>query len=284
MKTIEDERLIRNPWLQVTALVLCLSVLYYKVILALVDDWVNLPDFSHGFFIPLVSLYFVWERKDKIKEIEMAPSVSGLLILVLGLCMLFLGNLGAEFFIMRLSLLVVIAGIILFLVGKNMMRVLLFPVSYLIFMIPLPSILLGKITFPLQLFASWVATKSLMLFGIPVFREGNVISLTNTTLEVAEACSGLRSLISLVALGTAYAFFALKKGSSRTVLIAACVPIAVFVNAVRVSATGILAHLFGDGVAQGFYHDFSGYVLFVGSFSIFLVLGFMLSKLENTHR
>lgn len=267
--------------LQILVCAVCLGTLYYQVFVGLVDDWINMPDFSHGFLVPVVSLYFAWERRDKLFSTPLAPSSWGLLILVFGIALLLLGRLATEFFTMRFSFLVVLSGVIVSLLGWKHVRILAFPLGFLIFMIPIPSILLQKVTFPMQFFASACAELSLQLVGIPVLREGNVIHLARTSLEVAEACSGIRSLISLLALGTVFAYFTKTVFWQRLVLVLACFPIAIVVNALRVSVTGILAHSYGPSVAEGFFHGFSGYVLFLVAMALLFLLSYGLSLLGN---
>ena len=267
--------------ISIAGCIICLGILYSTMFKSLVYDWINLPDFSHGFFIPLISLYVVWERIDKLNNAPIKPSNYGLGIIFLGLVFFFVGNLGGESFSLRFSFLIVLTGIVVFLLGWDVFKILLFPILFLIFMIPLPSVIMVKITFPMQLFASNVAEQSLQLFGIPVLREGNVIHLADTSLEVAEACSGIRSLISLLALGTIFAYFTKNILWQKTLLICLCFPIAIFVNAFRVSATGILANYYGISVAQGFFHDFSGYILFIAAFVLMVISGFLLSLLEK---
>jgi len=208
----------------------------------LVSDWIHLPDFSHGFLIPIVSLYFVYERWKGLSTLSPSGEWGGLGLIIFEIMLLLLGNLATEYFTMRFSILVVLGGIILFILGKEFFKTLLFPIVFLIFMIPIPSILMDRITFPMQLFASKVAAKSLYLIGIPALREGNVILLANTSLEVAEACSGIRSLISLLALSVVFAYFSQKTTLKRVLLILSTFPISIIANAARVTGTGILAH------------------------------------------
>jgi len=267
--------------ISIAGCIICIGILYFTVFKSLVYDWINLPDFSHGFFIPLISLYIVWERIDKLDNAPIKPSNYGLGIIFLGLVFFFIGNLGGESFSLRFSFLIVLTGIVVFLLGWDVFKILLLPILFLIFMIPLPSVIMVNITFPMQLFASNVAEQSLQLFGIPVLRDGNVIHLADTSLEVAEACSGIRSLISLLALGTIFAYFTKKMLWQRALLIFLCFPIAIFVNAFRVSATGVLANYYGISVAQGFFHDFSGYLLFLVAFVLMVVVGVILSILEK---
>jgi exosortase A len=268
--------------LKVGIIILCLGFLYYAVMERLVCDWIKLPDFSHGFLVPLISLYFVYERRKRLSTLTSSGRWVGLGLVILGILLLLLGNLATEYFTMRFSMLVVIGGLILFLLGKEYFKILLFPLIFLIFMIPIPSILIDRITFPMQLFASKVAAKSLFLIGIPVLREGNIIQLVNTSLEVAEACSGIRSLISLLALSIVFAYFSQKETWKRVLIVLSTFPIAIVANAARVSGTGILAGKYGDSVAQGFFHGFSGWILFVVAFICLFIVGSLLSRIKSS--
>jgi len=262
-------------------ILICLGVLYAAVIKFLVDDWINLPDFSHGFLIPIISLYIVYEKRREWSKVIFEGQWSGLFWICLGVLLLLVGNLATEYFIMRLSLLLVLGGIILFLAGMGPLKILLFPLGYLIFMIPIPSIFLDRVTFPLQLFASKISADALHLAGIPALREGNIIQLANTSLEVAEACSGIRSLISLLALSVAFAYFSQKTFLKRLFLVLTTFPIAILANVARVSGTGFLAYFYGDSVAQGFFHSFSGWLLFVVAFFCLFGVSVFLSKFKD---
>jgi exosortase A len=271
----------RLALLKIASILVCLSILYFRVIQGLVADWINLPDFSHGFLIPLVSFYFIYERRKELSVLSPSGTWTGFVLLVFGIFLLLLGNLATEYFTMRFSMLVVVGGIILFLLGKEYVKTLLLPLLYFIFAIPIPSILMDRITFPMQLFASKVAASTLYLIGIPVLREGNVMLLANTSLEVAEACSGIRSLISLLALSIVFAYLSQKETWKRILLVLSTFPIAIIANAARVSGTGILAHYYGDSVAQGFFHGFSGWILFVVAFVCLFGVGALLSRVKK---
>lgn len=260
---------------------LCLGALYYPVFRSLASDWIQLPDFSHGFLVPIIPLYILWDRKGILKATPLEPAGSGILILIFGLILLILGTAAYEQFTMRFSFLVVLAGAVAFLCGYRHLRILLFPILFLVFMIPIPSILVDKITFPLQLFASRFAVFCIDLIGIPVLREGNVIHLANTSLEVAEACSGIRSFVTLLGLGTAFAYFAQRTTLLRLTLILSCVPIAILVNAFRVTLTGVLASYWGSAAAEGFFHSFEGYFLFVAALLLLLMLNVFLNFLRK---
>jgi exosortase len=256
-----------------------LFVIYHDLLVRLGEQWYADPDYSHGFLVPLLSLYFVWERWPELTRLPVRPNAVGILLLALGLLMLVLGSVGAELYLQRTSLIVVIAGLVLLMLGKPFLRALAFPIAFLLFMVPLPAIVVNAIAFPLQLFAAKTAAFCLFNFGIPVLREGNVIVLAGTTLEVAEACSGIRSLQALLALGTVYAYFTQSVMWKRWVLVLLSIPIAIVANAFRVSGTGILAHYWGTQAAEGFYHTFSGWLIFLVAFALLLVSGVVLSKI-----
>lgn len=254
--------------------------LYSSVLIKLVSDWWQDPNYSHGFLIPLLSAYFVWERREKLYSLEPQSSRWGLFLLLTGLSILFLGQIGAELFLMRFSMVVVISGLVLYLLGWRYLKMLSFPIAFLMFMIPFPAIIFNAIAFPLQLIAARTSTFCLQLIDIPVLREGNLILLPQTTLEVTEACSGIRSLMSLAALAVVFAYLTQKNIWKRLVLILSAIPIAVIANAFRVWGTGFLAHLYGVKVALGFYHTFAGWLVFVVAFGLLLAEGFLLSWLR----
>lgn len=257
-----------------------LIFLYQEVLWGMGSDWNNNPDYSHGFLVPFLSAYFVWERWGALTtEEKPAPSFWGIGLLAVGLFSLVVGLIGAELYVQRMSLIVVISGLVLLVLGWKYLWLLSLPIGFLIFMIPLPVIVVNTIAFPLQLFAAQTATFCLFSLGIPVFREGNLIMLAHTTLEVAEACSGLRSLLSLLALGTVYGYFSQNVMWKRWLLVILSIPIAIIANAARVSGTGILAHYFGAEAAEGFYHTFEGWLVFVVAFILLFMCGVILGKI-----
>ena len=239
--------------------------LYISVLLHLVGQWWDDPNFSHGFFVPAFALYLLWQDRERLRAISPAPSFWGLPIVILAMSTLVLGVFGAELFISRMSLLVLIAGIVIFFMGWETMRAVLFPLLSLILMVPIPAIVFGQITFPLQILASKLSAWVLPLVGVPVFREGNVIILPAMPLEVAEACSGIRSLLSLVTLAIMYGYLMEKKIAIRVILALAAVPIAVAANGLRIVGTGLLVQYWDPDKAEGFFHAFSGWLIFVVS-------------------
>ena len=253
-------------WAPIVFSVAAFAFLYRAVIAKLVYDWTYDGNFSHGFLIVPIAAYLVWERRKKLATTPIEPSVVGLVLLVGSLATLAAGILGAELFLSRVSMIGVIGSIVLFTTGWRFLRVLMFPLAFLLLMIPIPAIVFNQISLPLQLLASKAAEYTLQMVHIPVLREGNVIVLANTSLEVAEACSGIRSLISLVTLAIVYGYFSDARVWARTVLTLAAVPVAVVSNAARVAGTGVAAHYYGPQAAEGFFHTFSGWMLFLVAF------------------
>jgi len=262
----------RIPRWQIVVLGVALLWLYAPVLSHLAGQWIHDPNYSHGFFVPAFSLYVLWQERDRLRALPLRPSWSGLLILLLAVVVLTAGVLGAELFLSRVSLLIAVAGVVILMYGWNHMRAAMFPWLFLLLMIPIPNIVFNQITFPLQLLASKVAAVTLPLFGVPVLREGNVIQLPAMALEVAEACSGIRSLMSLTTLAIIYGYLLETRFSVRVVLALASIPIAVIANSLRIVGTGLLVQYWDPEKAEGFFHAFSGWLIFVVSLSLLFLL------------
>lgn len=247
-------------------LVACYAPILYRLGLI----WKGDEDMGHGFFVPLVAAYIVWQRRAALAAIRPEPNYWGLVLVVWGAIQLMLGTLGAELFLAHTAFLISFAGAILFLLGTKTLKAVAFPLCLLIFMIPIPAIIYARITLPLQIFASRVAENILSLVGIPVLRDGNILELASQKLSVAEACSGIRSLLSLSFLSLIYAYFFDRKVWMRWVLLAATIPIAIAANAARVSLTGIFSEVRAD-LAQGFFHMLEGWVLFLIALALLIV-------------
>jgi exosortase len=248
------------------------AVLFADVARTLVSDWATDDNFSHGFLVVPLALYFAWERRAAFRRAAPGSSWLGLVVVLGSLALLTVGRLGAEFFLTRVALIGTIAGAILFVFGWARLRVMLFPIAFLILMVPIPQLIFNQIAFPLQLLASDVGAGGLKAVGVPVLREGNVMMLAHTTLEVAEACSGIRSLVSLLTLGVVYGYFMDSRSWVRWALTLATVPIAVVTNGLRVAGTGVAAHYYGAEAAEGFMHSFSGWLVFVAAFALLVVV------------
>jgi exosortase len=238
-------------------------MLYASVIQGLVVQWWTDADYGYGFFVPLFSGYILWRERERWTKTESKPSNFGLVAMLGAVGLLLLGSLGAELFTSRFSLVVLLSGMILFLAGWNMLRAIFFPLGYLMWMIPIPAVIYNQITFPLQLIASRLASAGLELAHVPVLRDGNILTMSNYSLEVVEACSGIRSLMTLMALAVAYGYLVSPQRWVRYVLAVFMIPIAIVTNAIRVMGAGMLAHRFGPGAAEGFLHEFSGWAIFL---------------------
>lgn len=278
-----------------------LAFVYYSVLAKLGYDWWTDENYSHGLLIPLIIGFIIWTERDRLSRIEERPSAFwGLSLILFALMALWVGTAGAELYIQRLSLVFMLLGVVIYFWGARLLRFLLVPLALLLLAIPIPAILFNKIAFPLQLFASQFAVWGMRLFDIPVLRQGNVIELMprgareTKKLEVVEACSGIRSLMTLITLAIVFAYFTRPRvegppsnggilgrlksfGFWRAViLVASAIPIAIFTNALRVAGTGILAHYYGTEVADGFFHSFSGWVVYIVAFLLLFAVGWLL--------
>ncbi|MGA2369658.1 MAG: exosortase A [Candidatus Korobacteraceae bacterium] len=254
-------------------LVAVLILLYASVLKLLVYQWYNDPDYSHGFLVPVLSAFLIWQRRDKLRLVPRQPSPWGMVIVACSLGLLFLGSLGAELSMARLSMLGTICGLIVYFAGSKFLRAMAFPLAFLLFAIPIPTVVYNSIVFPLQFIASRFAVRALELLNLfPVMREGNVLVLPHMHLEVVEACSGIRSLMSLLALAAGYGYLVERSVPVRCFLILAMVPLAIISNGTRVMITAIMANYIGPKAAEGFMHEFSGWVIFVVATILFLLL------------
>ncbi|MGA3091038.1 MAG: VPLPA-CTERM-specific exosortase XrtD [Terriglobales bacterium] len=268
----------RLPRWQMLALGVLIVWLYASILGRLVLQWVGPahdPNFEHGIFVPLFALYVVWQDRKKLLAIPSNPSWTGFGFVLLSILLLVLGVLGAENFLSRVSLLVLLAGLIILFRGWALFRAVLFPWAFLILMVPIPNLIIQQATFPLQLLASRVATAMLEMVGVPVLRQGNMIVLAALPLNVAEACSGIRSLLSLVTLAIIYGYLMETRIWVRILLVFLAVPIAVFANSFRIFGTGMLVQYWDPDKAEGFFHTFEGWLIFV----VALVLLFTVHRL-----
>lgn len=269
------------PWKAIGWFTAFLVLAYLPVVIGLVKQWNNDEDMGHAFFVPLVAAYVAWDSREKILNINPEPSLFGILLMLCGMAQLYLGALGAEYFLQRSALLISLVGLVLATGGWKLLRALTFPLSLLIFMIPIPAIIYNRITFPLQLFASSVAENVLLFLDIPVNRDGNVLTLASQTLSVVEACSGIRSLLSLTFLSLVYAYFFDKRPAMRWYLLLTTIPIAIIANAGRVTITGILSEKVSPEMARGFYHEVEGWVVFMIAGLLLALAHLILSRLLN---
>jgi exosortase len=294
----------KNYW-RAFAIVLAILFTYAAVLVKLSRDWWVDENYSHGLLIPFIIGYILWLQRDKFATEPARPSVLlGGLAVAFSLFALWTGVAGAELYTQRMSLVLLIAGTVVYFGGPGFLKLILVPLGLLILAIPIPAIIFNKIAFPLQLFASRCAVWSMSVIGIPVLRQGNVIELKplnsfdTKKLEVVEACSGIRSLMTLMTLAVVFAYFTHPRSDDSngprgrfgflrsygfwrsTILILSAVPIAILTNASRVSGTGILSHYYGTGVADGFFHTFSGWAIYIVAFLLLFAVGWVLDRFK----
>ena len=248
-----------------------LVVCYASILAALVKNWNDDADMGHGFFVPIIAAYIAWLKRDEIANLPVRPNWWGLAIVIYGAFQMYIATLGAELFLARTSFVISIIGMVLLLGGTQYLRVFAFPLFLLFFMVPIPAIIYNRITFPLQIYASEAADSVLGLLGYAVLREGNILELPSQRLSVVEACSGIRSLLSLSFLALVYGYFFEKKTWVRVALFLSTIPIAMIANAARVTLTGILSEIKPE-LAEGFFHEFSGWVIFMIALAIMVGL------------
>ena len=265
----------------IAALVSAIGFLYAGVLASLVRQWSADDNYSHGFLVVPLALYFAWERRDALAAAPVRPGILGAVLILGSLAVWAAGILGAELFLTRVSLIGVVAGMVWFIWGLTQLRILAFPILFLFLMIPLPSIIFNQIAFPLQLVASQAGEAVISAAGVPVLREGNVLVLPARTLEVAEACSGIRSLVSLLMLAIVLGYFTERRRGARIAIVLASVPIAILANAARVAGTGLAAQWVSPAAADGFFHTFSGWMVFVVAFAGLLLVQRGLSAMSG---
>jgi len=263
---------------------LLLVLMYHAIAVKLVTDWYELPDFSHGFLIPFFAAFLLWDKRNELRATPITPSWAGISLVILGLFVLVLGVLGADLFFQRTSFVILVSGIIWTLLGKAMLGQVKFVLFVLVLAIPLPTILFNQITFPLQLRASELASGLLRVVGVPVLQDGNVINLPAMPLEVAEACSGIRSLMSLFTVAVIYGYFLERQTWRRVVLALSSVPIAVAANVARIFGTGLCVQYWDPQKALGFFHEFSGWLMFLVSLSCLYLVHLAMRTLAREGR
>lgn len=268
-ETAHRQGAARLPWAMIAWFAVLLALVYLPVLRQLVAQWNSDPDMGHGFFVPALAALITWQKRAELLAIRARPNWWGLAIVICGAIQLYIATLGAELFLARTSLVITLIGIVLFLGGTEYLRALAFPLFLLFFMVPIPAIVYNKITFPLQLLASRAAGQALDILQVPVLREGNILELPEQRLSVVEACSGIRSLLSLTFLALIYGHFFEKKTWMRVLLFISTVPIAMLANASRVTLTGVLTQTKPE-LAEGFFHTASGWVIFMVALAILI--------------
>jgi exosortase len=269
----------RSEVVQLTALAAATLLVYWSVIEGLVHQWASDDSYSHGFLIAPLAIYFAWRRRDDLISTPRFPSAFGVAVAAAAMCLWAAGTAAAELFVTRASLVLFVAGCVLFLYGWAWLRLLAFPIAFLLLMIPLPAIVFNQIALPLQLLASQIGEATLRAGGVPVLRDGNVLELVGLRLEVAEACSGIRSIMALLTFALVVGHLGRCSAMRLAGLALATVPIAIAANAARVVATGFAANVWGPVVAQGLLHTAAGGMVFMAGVLMLVTL----ERLTRSH-
>jgi exosortase len=280
MESVLAETDLRAKHLIVGGLFLICTIIlcYAEILLGMAEQWFNDSNYSHGFLVPVISGYIIWKNKKTLSLADICPARKGLFLVVSGLLLLIIGKAGGEFFTMRVSFIVVLFGLLLFIMGTEITKKILFPISFLVFMIPLPYVLYNDISFPLRLLTVTFSTKIISLLEIPFLREGNIIHLKQTSLHIVDACSGLRSIMSLSALAVLLAYLIQNSIWRKLLLVLLTIPIAVIVNTIRITPTATAVHRWGHELTEGIFHDLSGMVSFALAFILLAICGFLLKR------
>ena len=279
---IYGSSLHKTLWIKVGIFAVILFFSYYTVLVSLIRAWSGRDDYSHGFLIPFISLYFVWYKRKGLRQIPIEPNItSGCILTVIGCLMLLTGYIGSVIMVQQISVLIVVPGIVLTLLGTNYLKALILPLTYLIFMIPpILDLVIGNIHWPFQLFSATIAAKILESIKIPVFQNAQYLELPNITLEVAEACSGVRYLISIIAMSIPLAFFTQAINSLRLLFISSSIIIGILINPLRIALIGIWTFYTGQDV-HGPSHIFQGFFVSQIGFVFLFLLAWSLSKIPS---
>jgi exosortase len=277
-----DISLTRSTIIKFVILFLLVLSLYYSEIISMVADWSAKKEYSHGFLIPLISVYIIWRKRMQLKNAHINPEAKGMLILLSGLMLLVLGDIGFEPFTRRFSMIVTFIGIIFFLLGRDVVRIILFPVGYLIFMIPLPYILIKTIAVNLRLVGARLTYLSLDSMGVPIVNDGVRLELPNISLTVGDLCTGVLSIIAILALSVLYAYITQKHILSKMILVMLAVPMAIFSNIIRLIMTVGLVYVYGEKVLGNVIHQFHGTVNFTITVILLVIAGNFIKKIDSS--
>jgi len=268
------------PYLKFGIIAGLVIFLYYPEIRFMVNEWWTKHEYSHGFLIPLISGFIVWRKRDALRSAPVMPDATGVLLLIMGIALLIIGYVSFEPFMRRISILVTLSGLVYFLLGSRIFKILLFPIGYLIFMIPPPYALFKSIAVNLRLFSATVTYVIINAFGIPIVQQGTNLDLPNISLVVADFCTGILSLISIIAIAVFYAYLTQRTLLNRTLLVLLSIPIAIFGNIFRLTVTVVLAYFYGGRVLGSFIHQFHGTVNFIVTLTLLILAGNIITRID----
>ena len=271
-------------WATLLALAALLLFTFYEGIHQLVSIWDSREEYSYGYLIPVITLFLIWQKRPQLEQVPFTGSWLGIAVMILGLGLLVLGNLSTLFLVVQYGFLVVLVGVALAFMGWHAFKIIAVPLTLLLFMIPLPQFFLQEISNQLQLISSQLGVLVIRLFGISVFLEGNVIDLGTYKLQVVEACSGLRYLFPLMTLGFIVAYFFHAAFWKRAIIFLSTIPITILMNSFRIGVIGVLVEYWGVSMAEGFLHDFEGWVVFMACTGVLVAEIWVLSRIGGDRR
>lgn len=271
--------IIRNVWLQITVLTLLIGIVYARTLAGIFTKALTNEDYSHVFLIPLITGYLIWERRKRIRDVKITPLWIGLPLMLFTFLFSIYGILGSDISAARISWWLWLVSVLIFCYGKDTFKTLFLPVVMLGFIIPLPEHVQAPLTLSLKLISSKLAAFFIGIAHIPVYVDGNIIDIGTMELQVVDACSGLRYVIPLMALSILCAYFFQRQMWKRVALFLLSFPIAVLMNSLRISITAILSQWASPRIAEGFFHGFSGWLVFLGSFALLMAFSFTLKTI-----
>ncbi len=257
-----------------------LGAVYYSELYSMVQTWAGKKEYSHGFLVPLISSYIIWTKRQELRNAIVSPEWKGLAVLMTGVFLYIVGNVAFEPFVRQVSFIVTIIGLIYLLLGKEMLRLLIFPAGYLLFMIPLPYIVMNSIAIRLRLIDATVTFKALHSLGMPIFQDGANLELPNISLSVADLCTGILSLVAIMTLSVFYAYMTQRHIVSRLALVFISIPVAVVSNMFRLIMTVWLAYIYGQRALSSAIHEFHGTANFLINVALLVLAGRLLKKMD----
>jgi exosortase len=279
IRPISENKIV--PYLKFGLLAGLVILLYYPEITFLTDQWLRTYEFSHGFLIILVSCYLIWRKRDVLRSTPLEPNLKGFFIVLFGIALLVIGYAAFEPFVKRFSLIITIFGLVYFLLGTKIVKILLFPLGYLMFAIPPPHIVFKSLAVNLRIIDAKATYHIVNLLGIPIVREGPSLYLPNITLVVADFCTGILSLIALSAVAVLYAYMSQKHIISKTLLIVIAIPVAIMGNILRTVLVVVLAYFYGQSALNNVVHVLQGTVNFILTLVVLFILGNLVKKIDN---
>lgn len=268
------------PYLKFGIIAGLVIYLYYPELLTTVQSWSSGYQYSHGYLIPLVSGYLIWRRRHDLRSSLVEPDMLGLFILVPGILLLIIGYAGYEPFIKRYSLIITMIGLVYFLLGKKITKMLLFPIGYLILMLPVPFIFFKSLAANLRTINIKAAYAITEVLGVPIIQEGATLCLPNATLQVIDWCTGIQSLIAMMAISLLYVYLTRMTLTGKIVLVFLSIPLAVAGNIFRILVNIFLAYFFGDKVLGGIIHHFQGMINFSFTLLLLIIVSFLIKRIE----